>query len=1173
MATYQYPVSILPSNAFSLLSQELHYTLSINYYSPTKYSFSLKPVKSATSYLLTQNLTLTYQEKDIWHVDSTASKDESTLFKDLSDNLLSFAGTSSAPDASMLLIIYLSEKTDGLILKFQSKLDKEAALKWLCLPPLDQEKMQLFKDRVDVRDRLFGLRSFKSCFVASDSIRFIISIWKCSRMNAVWVGRRMQQEYKLFYHVTNEHLFKDRFLFFRFTEDGSTVQKLDSNGLLGALYGGVFGLIDSTTRTVARHTGTDDVLDFANQLQDDARNYAIDYTTKGFESVKILDTLLDANPKQEMMAAKKMELMEPSLAQILSQKWNTEVTKTAMQKKAMEDVQQMFLYPESLKQLPLLVKTYTEMSNALQNQSLSAMKIQVKQAESSRNLISTAQLYMKQNHTHFDVIQDFVKNERIPSFKLIQSVQTTLNNLRMTREWLQRIQDVRSEYLKLQIVIQDEFGALDLEYTENVNEEELEEIMEEDESTMDLLEVHLRIRSLSEFKLKALHELQSETEMFKAYFSMIDTLNQQFQKIITKHSQNVIYYAAEGEQEKVIQILRIIEREEQYENELREHVSDLQLLQDYQWKNYRQLFYDSIRDSVRTTIRQETTKKPLPDRLNYLADSIEELLYVKQYTRGLFPRHYNIMQFYVQTYESEIRRFIEKRTSNLKKLSNADNSAIVTFLQEYQDYFDDNVLKYVDKLEDYTQLIEKLNAQFVNNCSSKLLDFSDNILKIVFSEDMRPIEIEGSKFSTGPIDLNKTIQAQLDQARQRALIAAPLIQQALQVFHYYTSKFQGQVTKMLDTISVYELCLYINDFDILNQFRVDIGMMCGEILVDIATSDPSRAKVLDSQREKIVEDWVAGEAKLQASRQKFMTELVRIIGEELSKIPKAITSLDHSVLRAVLRDLGEFASDMQDVFSQSRFLHSLQKIDAQVAELFIEGVIVREPEITDAMLQFLQMSEDNLKEVFGALENSQSFRMVSLVRQFLTRFDDGFEAAETTQDLLYDFPDIRREVFAALLKNSRHIPQTRKKEMSEYIVPFFDSSRTVSRNTIFKEKYPRSMKPAPPTLSSAQSKNIAVNNVNLLGGSLWDLVLGTNTTASKINSTAQNGVPKSEGGNPVAGAKKEEEKVDDEPDGADIVHLSDLLGDDVKLPNLSSLLQQSNNYMSDSESTSSDDDE
>lgn len=86
------------------------------------------------------------------------------------------------------------------------------------MPKIDTERLVREMrgiDGVEVRDRMYRLRRYPQCFVASEAVAWIASRWSVSETAAVRVGERLTALGHI-EHVESEHDFANDYLFFRF---------------------------------------------------------------------------------------------------------------------------------------------------------------------------------------------------------------------------------------------------------------------------------------------------------------------------------------------------------------------------------------------------------------------------------------------------------------------------------------------------------------------------------------------------------------------------------------------------------------------------------------------------------------------------------------------------------------------------------------------------------------------------------------------------------------------------------------------------------------------------------------------------------------------------------------------------------------------------------------------
>ena len=74
---------------------------------------------------------------------------------------------------------------------------------------------------VSIRDRRFGLHVYPHCFVGTEAVNWLMQTQLASREEAVRLGQTLMEK-GLLHHVTDEHFFKDDYLFYRFYADETT---------------------------------------------------------------------------------------------------------------------------------------------------------------------------------------------------------------------------------------------------------------------------------------------------------------------------------------------------------------------------------------------------------------------------------------------------------------------------------------------------------------------------------------------------------------------------------------------------------------------------------------------------------------------------------------------------------------------------------------------------------------------------------------------------------------------------------------------------------------------------------------------------------------------------------------------------------------------------------------
>ncbi|MGF1499409.1 MAG: mechanosensitive ion channel domain-containing protein [Elainellaceae cyanobacterium] len=73
---------------------------------------------------------------------------------------------------------------------------------------------------LEIRDRRYGLRLFPRCFIGSEAVTWLVQTQNTTREEAIRIGQQLIERCVI-HHVTDEHAFKDEYLFYRFYADES----------------------------------------------------------------------------------------------------------------------------------------------------------------------------------------------------------------------------------------------------------------------------------------------------------------------------------------------------------------------------------------------------------------------------------------------------------------------------------------------------------------------------------------------------------------------------------------------------------------------------------------------------------------------------------------------------------------------------------------------------------------------------------------------------------------------------------------------------------------------------------------------------------------------------------------------------------------------------------------
>jgi 7-cyano-7-deazaguanine synthase in queuosine biosynthesis len=89
--------------------------------------------------------------------------------------------------------------------------------------PFEMNSTQLVRtirlsNDLDMRDRVHNLRSYPNCFSGSDLVKYFVRRFGLTKAQAIRLGRQLLAK-DLIRHVTGEHDFEDKSLFYSFNEE------------------------------------------------------------------------------------------------------------------------------------------------------------------------------------------------------------------------------------------------------------------------------------------------------------------------------------------------------------------------------------------------------------------------------------------------------------------------------------------------------------------------------------------------------------------------------------------------------------------------------------------------------------------------------------------------------------------------------------------------------------------------------------------------------------------------------------------------------------------------------------------------------------------------------------------------------------------------------------------
>ena len=294
-----------------------------------------------------------------------------------------------------------------------------------------------------------------------------------------------------------------------------------------------------------------------------------------------------------------------------------------------------------------------------------------------------------------------------------------------------------------------------------------------------LLLVHYELQNLVLFRTKILNDAKgSSTDVLNTLnlmFKKLEQLEYKFETFFWECCRNTWTLVQNGYFSTVVRLIKIIEVSEKADSLNQRSIDQQEDPLDkigMKIKNYRIKYFDLLQEKVNQEIKQiiQDNGSALQDVLTGFDAIIETLQIVYTTFTPLFPKHYNIFNFFVLEYHRGIY-------NTIKELANADvdPSAILILTKWIQDYHDKMSSKF-DVSEDLLEprLLdgreEEFIAAYVRLVRGKLSEWLHNIISsetVEFLNRKMPPECDGSGhyIMTGSVIAFQMFNQQLDMVQ------------------------------------------------------------------------------------------------------------------------------------------------------------------------------------------------------------------------------------------------------------------------------------------------------------------------------------------------------------------------------------------------------------------------
>ena len=351
-----------------------------------------------------------------------------------------------------------------------------------------------------------------------------------------------------------------------------------------------------------------------------------------------------------------------------------------------------------------------------------------------------------------------------------------------------------------------------------------------------LLLIHYELQNLTIFRTKILNDAKGSST------DVLNTLNQMFKKLEQVEYKFETFFweccrstwtlVQNGYYSTVVRLIKIIEVSEKADSLNQRSIDQQEDPLDsigMKIKNYRIKYFDIMQEKVTQDIKQmvQDNEGSLKDVLNSFDSIIDTLQIVYSTFMPLFPKHYNIFNFYVLEYHRGIY-------NTIKELANADAdpAAILVLTKWIQDYYDQMSSKF-DVSEEMLEprLLdgreEEFIASYVRLVRSKLSEWLHNIINsetVEFLDRKIPPECDssGHYIMTGSVIAFQMFNQQLDVIQStKGHLITDIVTECCNAM----TEFQVAWTKVIDL----EFSKFENKSTDLNEGLVEYSMaLCND---------------------------------------------------------------------------------------------------------------------------------------------------------------------------------------------------------------------------------------------------------------------------------------------------------------------------------------------------------
>eukprot|EP01134_Creolimax_fragrantissima_P001935 CFRG1935T1 len=453
------------------------------------------------------------------------------------------------------------------------------------------------------------------------------------------------------------------------------------------------------------------------------------------------------HPELATLPARKLSLSE---IQATDMKQYRQIIESQSLQAARKRIVNLFQRPEQLDKVSEHRRTFAREKSAVDARSKSLAQTHAENLKQALKTLEVTQSTITSIGADFDKIQNRCDHSTssITNYERIKDINRNRNHLFHTRSYLDNI-----------------FTALDIART-------LDEELDNDDCNH--LIVHSRLSELENCRDELIYYVQNDDEnrsALEAYFGEVQVLAVKLEKTIWDVLDNIIPNLL-SRPHKVVSVLRIVEREEVIDRDIKE--GNRKMDTSYRPKKYRKKALEAITKSIEKRFKELTVEGNVAQTVGNYRFLFQDLQIIKEKGVKCFPPTYDIFTYYLEYYHS-------KAVAEMKSLSMRDDlvPGDIWLLLSYSDQYHEMMYRKVGVPRDRLAppmlqgASENLMDEYVEKLSNKMQSWCKNIIITEWDEwfggkreDPPDTDDEGLYSSQVPQILFQMVDQQYNVAEQ-----------------------------------------------------------------------------------------------------------------------------------------------------------------------------------------------------------------------------------------------------------------------------------------------------------------------------------------------------------------------------------------------------------------------